>query len=81
MSRCQITEAQAPLRTVGQERNLTIVGKFYPHHDDSNHDDDEDHHDVCDDDEDHEHSQDEVPGRSFPVLVGNKRLYGLVDVS
>ena len=38
MFRCEITEGQVPFRTVWQERNLTIVGKLYPHHDDSNDD-------------------------------------------
>ena len=33
-----LTEGQVPFRTVWQERNLTIVGKLYPHHDDSNDD-------------------------------------------
>ena len=64
MFRCEITEAQAPLRTVGQERNLTVVGKFCPDHDhddydDSSHNNYEEH----DNDDDHKCSHDEVLGR------------------
>ena len=60
MFRCEIREAQAPFRTVEQERNLTIVGQL---HSPNDYPLDEGHDKVCDDDDDdNEYPNDDPDG-------------------